>query len=368
MRLQSRVPPGFACFFVVLAACGGGDGPADSHGLPGYLASDACGGHTDAEACAGAGCEWLEIEACPAGADCARGGVCASPDPCRAHGDEASCVADADHGCAWAGVESLCPAGAACADGFCYAAGDGDCACVCPLYCPAGEDCPPCECDCAPSGGGGSGGGTCSCECPACSPGEECPPCSCDCSDDGGCVDDGTCTCVCPSCEEGTECPPCECGCEPSGGSSGGADPGDADEPDSPPPTTPTCECAECPPGESCPPCDCGTADPCSEHVDETTCSADTANECSWIALGIPCSSDEEECRSGVCQGPSSGGGDDCTCVCPDCAPGEACPPCSCDCSGGGGGGGCVPGGEGDGGDAPPPEGGGSEGEPGTAG
>jgi hypothetical protein len=71
--------------------------------------------------------------------------------------------------------------------------------------------------------------------------------------------------------------------------------------------------------------------DPCSEHTDEVTCLADTANLCTWYNLGIPCV-EGEPCVSGVCQRPPSGGGDDggCGCVCPECVPGETCPPCDC--------------------------------------
>jgi len=279
----------FAGVLIAIAACGG---EGSSARVPGYLATDPCSANADESSCvAEAGCEWS--------------GACYTPDPCRDNRDLASC---ADAGCAWADVE-LCPApGDNCAGGFCYTPGDDSCACVCPESCPPGEDCPACECDCS-----GGSGGTCTCECPPCPPGETCEPCGCDCAGTG-CTDPGTCTCVCPECPRGEPCPPCDCTCDDGGGTT---------------PPTETCECPPCLPGETCEPCTCTGDDPCLEHADETACLADTANECTWIAFGIPCT-EGEPCVSGVCQGPSSGGDAGCACVCPDCPPGETCPPCEC--------------------------------------
>jgi hypothetical protein len=46
----------------------------------------------------------------------------------------------------------------------------------------------------------------------------------------------------------------------------------------------------------------------CAQHVDDRTCSADSADECSWIAYGRPCPA-TGPCVSGLCQGPLQGGG-----------------------------------------------------------
>jgi hypothetical protein len=310
----------FAVFSCLAASCGTSGGTAR---LPAYLVSEECNGLEEA-ACTAAGCEWLALGAvCPEGVDCPAG-VCVAPDPCRVHGDPESCLADAENGCAWAGIEALSVTGAPDGEGVCYQAGD-DCVCACPVYCPEGEECPPCDCDCGSSSGGG---GTCTCACPDCPEGEVCPPCECDCTEEG-CVEEGTCTCACPACPEGEECPPCECDCDPTTG--GGEEP--VGEPSS-------CVCPDCPEGEECPPCECPEADPCLAHADEAACLADTDNQCTWLALGMPCV-EGETCAAGVCQAADSGG-DGCVCVCPDCQPDQTCPPCACDC--GGGGDDCVPG------------------------
>lgn len=339
----------FALLALALAACGD-DGEGGSR-LPAYLASDPCSVHGDAESCAADttnGCSWAAADMdCPAGVTCPTG-ICSQPDPCREHSDDESCAADTANGCAWAEMEAYCPMLGCGEGGFCYGSSGGDdCVCACPAYCPEGEDCPPCACDCDTDGSGGDGGGTCTCACPECAPGEACPPCACDCTDDGsgsGCVGDGTCTCVCPECPPGTDCPPCACDCEGSdGGGSTGGDGG-----------TCTCACPDCPPGTECPPCECGcteegeatpgqvppsTVDPCAGYVDEAACLADTANSCTWVALGVPCSDGAPDCRSGVCYqdlggggGTEPGGGGGCACVCPDCPPDATCPPCECDC------------------------------------
>ena len=107
------------------------------------LANDPCSGQNQAS-CTGS-CEWIAVGMpCEAGEPCISG-VCATPDPCRAHGDEASC---AGAGCAWAGIAGLCPSGTDCDNGgFCYTPTDDNCACACPAFCPPGEICPPCACD-----------------------------------------------------------------------------------------------------------------------------------------------------------------------------------------------------------------------------
>ncbi len=322
-----------ACSLGLFAGCSDAGGGAPE--VVAYLASDACHTHTDATACGldtANGCAWVALEACPEGSTCPEG-ACVAPDPCAAHGDPTACEADTANGCAWAAIDLLCPAGESCDGGFCHAASDA-CVCACPLYCPAGTDCPECACDCTGGTGGGTidgGGGTCTCACPDCAPGETCPPCDCTCSD-LGCVDEGTCTCACPVCAPDETCPPCECGCDGTVAAtqtSGGAT---------------TCECPACT-GGVCPACDCGggtVTDPCLVYTEELACTADTANGCSWIALGVPCQVGET-CASGVCQNLAFGGGgtDGCACVCPACEPGADCPPCECDC--GSGGGTCTP-------------------------
>lgn len=281
-------------FMVMVAGCSASDG---TRSLPSQLANDPCGAH-DQQSCTG-GCEWIAIgnEIGCTDVDTCLVGVCVTPDPCRTNGDEMSCYAA---GCAWAGgIAGLCPAGADCSNGgFCYTPSDDSCVCACPAICPAGEECPPCQCDCT------GGGTTCTCETPVCGPGEMCPPSTCDCGG-SSCSDAETCTCMCPLCPVGQMCPPCDCAC--NGGSA---------------PTTPS--------------------DACSMHDDATSCDADTANECTWTSLGIPCM-EGQMCNTGVCQhiDPGGGGGTGCGCACPACPAGEMCPPCDCGpMSGGGSGGG----------------------------
>jgi hypothetical protein len=331
-------PTAILSLFACLGGCSD-DQRTSPQRIASYESTDPCSSHADESSCStdtGNGCSWINLGlACPADTECPSG-VCQQLDACRTHDDAASCTADP--GCDWAAVE-LCPAdGETCPEGFCYTKADG-CACVCPLYCPAGADCPPCECDCPPDGGGG--GDDCTCACPSCLEGESCPPCDCSCDGggSGGSCGEDTCTCTCPSCAAGEECPPCTCDCGPS-----------EDPPE-------TCVCPSCPAGESCPPCSCDGAeadDPCQGHTEEAACLADTVNECQWYAIGAPCI-EGEPCRSGVCQGPTDpgggGGGGGCTCVCPDCAPGETCPPCDCGTGDGGGGDPGLP----DAPDAPPP-------------
>jgi hypothetical protein len=269
--------------------------------VPAYLSTDDCSLHTEAVSCTADtanGCQWFGLgQPCPEGVDCPAG-VCQAPDPCAAHGDLDSCSADTANSCTWAGIESLCPSGSACASGFCYRQGGDGCACACPLYCPPGADCPPCACDC-PGGGGSAGGGTCTCACPECAPGQICPPCDCSCAPGDGCTGGDTCLCECPACPAGESCPPCKCACD----------------------GTPS------------------TSDPCLEHTDSMSCSADGADGCTWIAMGIPCM-DGQPCPGGVCQnlglvgGGGTGGGTGCVCDCPACPDGMDCPPCGCDCTG----------------------------------
>lgn len=324
---------GVTAFTLGAAACQTVEDPKKSRNLAAYLTSDTCAAFSEAGACEAApegACSWVAIEAdCPSGADCPTG-ACVVVDPCNAHASAATCLADQPNGCQWAAMDRLCPAGANCPEegngGFCYGVTD-DCVCACPLYCPEGETCPPCDCDCT-----GGGGGTCTCACPDCAPGERCPPCDCSCTDDG-CVQDGTCVCACPDCPPDAEdCGPCECTCSGSSGGSAGTG-------------TAVCACPDCEPDMECPPCECEVGDwpedPCLAYVTEANCLADLENACSWIETFIYCEPDAPDCRSGLCQGFFIG--DDCGCVCPSCLPDEACPPCVCDC--GGGDPDCVPGG-----------------------
>ncbi|MHB8419379.1 MAG: hypothetical protein ACYDCL_14980 [Myxococcales bacterium] len=330
-----------------LLAAGCGQNQMNGNGkLVSYLATSPCAAHGDAASCGadGAnGCHWLALGvACPAGTACPAG-ACVPDDPCGSWTDSASC--QAGPGCTWSAVSRLCPLGLAegCdAGGFCHAQGSSGCACVSPLFCPAGAGCPPMECDC--SGGGGSG--TCTCGCPSCMPGESCAPCNCDCGSapDAGCVSGGTCACACPVCPAGEACPTCSCGCATAGSACSGGPSGGG------PTTASSCTCPACTAGASCPPCDCGgadagAADPCSPFTDQTACAADGGAGCIWIQMGMACQMGQP-CRDGVCQSRSGasgggGGGGGCVCGCPACEPGTSCAPCSCSCEGTGNG--CTP-------------------------
>jgi len=277
-----------------------------------YVSSDTCRElGTAAECATDSSCAWAEI-ACAEGEVCPDG-ACLRIDPCSAFSSQDACEGDGIGECNWLESDALCPPGADCASGgFCVGGGGDDCVCACPLACPEGEDCPPCECDC--DGGGSGGGGTCTCACPACEPGTECPPCACDCDDDG-CGGGSTCTCACPDCPPGEDCGECDCSCD-------GSEPGG---PGDPMPTT-TCSCDPCPEGEDCPECECPTPiDPCSEHSDQDTCLEEDG--CDWIGFGAPC---EEGEPCGACYQDGGSGGGSCSCECPACAPGEDCPPCTC--------------------------------------
>lgn len=175
-----------AVSFVALTAVGCSGETATP--VPAYLATDSCHMHADEASCVAAGppCAWVAIGApCPSGTTCPVG-ACIEVDPCAAHGDATTCDADTAHDCGWAGaVTGLCPAGATCpaSGGFCTRRphDPSGCACACPLYCPAGGDCPPCVCDCNPGGCPAPTPSGCACACPACQPGQTCPPCVCDC-------------------------------------------------------------------------------------------------------------------------------------------------------------------------------------------
>jgi len=130
---------------------------------------------------------------------------------------------------------------------------------------------------------------------------------------------------------------------------------------------------SECPTGAACPDGVCVTPDPCGQLADRAACEADV--RCAWSGLRLESASIDlcligQSCDTGgycrardasgggctcvqpiVCPAnadcpavecdcsnppPGGGGGGTCTCTCPACAPGEACPPCSCDCGGGG--------------------------------
>ena len=240
LSLAAAVP----LLFTACLASDSSDDKDESHHVLAYDTLDACAGLDTEEAClADATCTWYALGIpCQEGETCVSG-VCQDIDPCRAHTDPDACAADADNRCAWAATE-LCPADDCGDGGFCYQVPEDDCTCVCPLECPEGGECPPCECDCSGSGGGG-GGEECVCTGTACPDGAtDCvpDPIECTCGTDEGVV--------CPdaadaeSCEavEGCgwvpdPCPLCpspECTCEETsscqyvgtssggGGSSGG--------------------------------------------------------------------------------------------------------------------------------------------------
>ena len=99
--------------------------------------------------------------ACPAGSACAPcecGGQ--PPDPCAAHTDGASCVADTIDGCGWTAVNLACLV-APCPTGVCSRTTSS----------------PPADA----GQGTGSGGSGCGCACSACPPGGSCAPCVCNC-------------------------------------------------------------------------------------------------------------------------------------------------------------------------------------------
>ncbi|HEY3446844.1 MAG TPA: hypothetical protein VGK67_10795 [Myxococcales bacterium] len=391
----------------MMAAAGCSSSQKDNKGkILAYIVSQdsaACAKHLDGTTCGGAsGCEWAAADiACMAGMTCPSG-ICIAKDACIDHQDASSCAADAK--CAWSATKDLVAVGSdPGANGFCHAisVSGGSCACVSPVSCPNGAQCPPMECDCA---GGGESGGSCTCACSPCEAGKECPPCACDCqaSDPSqGCVSGGTCACACPACPDNAACAPCACDCLPSGdvvgsgtksgggstGSSGtsnctcpacvagsacapctcdgGAAPVDpcnahGDATACAADTTNACAwygmgacaCPACEPGKECPACDCGSSgmcvhvvqDPCAAHADATSCAADAT--CIWYGMGVPCAAGQE-CRSGVCQTlppPTDPGA--CVCACPAvaCDKDSNCLPCACTCGGGGSSGGtCTP-------------------------
>ncbi len=277
----------------------------------GYHVGDSCTSLSTQATCTAnttLGCAWL-VPPCPTGGACPAG-VCYALDPCLTIATSKACTATAQ--CAWSRAAALCPLGASCDDGgYCHARDSGTtCSCVTPLACPAGQPCPPPECDCS---GGGSGGGTCSCATPACAPGQLCPPSVCSCQGGGGtgCVDTGTCVCNCPDCPPGAACPACACGC-----GSGGAVPAPS------PINTTTVSNPE-------------PADPCTAHTDQTSCSADTTDQCVWMSEEPPCAPNASSCpATTVCvHAVATQPGGPCACNCAVCSGGVACP-CNCDCTG----------------------------------
>lgn len=211
----------FVLLTLIVAACSTDD-PGRQQPELAYRPADDCLPH-GLDECQTAGCEWAPVAAdCgPDQAGCGPG-ICTTPDPCSDHTDVSACEQDVDNRCAWMATDSLCPVGADCNDGFCYQTrDDGECTCVCPLACPAGEDCPPCACDCPTNGGE-----ECPWICPDCDPssGAPCPPCYQDCGE--------VCPWICPDCSPDSEfCAPCyqdcslppECPAGPDGGCTGAA-------------------------------------------------------------------------------------------------------------------------------------------------
>jgi hypothetical protein len=75
-------------------------------------------------------------------------------DPCAAHGDTTTCVADNANSCSWIElgivcITTPCPSGA-CVQVKAVPGGGGGCGCACPA-CTPGAGCPPCACDCCGS-------------------------------------------------------------------------------------------------------------------------------------------------------------------------------------------------------------------------
>lgn len=233
-----------APLLVLFSACapvGDDGGQAGEHeGVLAYDTLDACAALDNEEEClADKTCTWIGLGIpCNAGETCISG-VCQDIDPCHAYKDAETCAADTDNRCAWAATE-LCPANDCGDGGFCYQVPEDDCTCVCPLECPEGGECPPCECDCS---GGGGGGGDEDCVCT----GTVCPDGATDCQ-----PDPIECTCgtdesvVCPEASDAASCeavegcgwvlspcplcpasPECDCeetySCEYVGASSGGS-------------------------------------------------------------------------------------------------------------------------------------------------
>jgi len=313
---------------LLAVAVGGCYSQTSSQPVPAAIVNDACGANGSQATCAvGAGCEWRAVKSeCPAGTACPDG-VCVTPDACAGLADRERC--EADTRCAWSGLRlasasiDLCPVGQSCeAGGYCHArdASGGGCTCVQPIACPANAACPAVQCDCSnppPGTGAGGGGGTCTCTCPTCAPGQACPPCTCDCASGGGgscgggATGGGTCTCACPTCGPDATCPPCDCAC---GSGNVGV-------------TTTTMVGPPSPAG--------ATVDPCTPHGDASACTADGANACGWIELGIVCVT--TPCPSGACvqvKPVPDGGAAGCGCACPACIGGQSCPPCACNCCG----------------------------------
>ena len=181
-------------------ACASNDAAEeDRNRVLAYDARDACTAHDDADACLADAdrCIWYDLGApCQEGEPCVSG-VCQDIDPCRAYTDPESCTAATDERCAWADTE-LCPADDCGDGGFCYQVPEDDCTCVCPLACPEGEECPPCECDCS---GGGGGEEDCVCSGTVCPEGDdECVPepmeCTCE-------TEEGV---VCPDAPDAESC------------------------------------------------------------------------------------------------------------------------------------------------------------------
>ncbi len=234
--------------FAACASDGGAERDDDHQRVLAYDTLDDCASHEDEGSCLAEGdiCVWYALGIpCQEGENCVSG-VCQDIDPCRAHADPDACTADGDNRCAWAATE-LCPADDCGDGGFCYQVPEDDCTCVCPLECPEGGECPPCECDCSGSGGGGEE--DCVCSGTVCPDGAtDCQPdpieCSCetdegvvcpDAADQESCAEVEGCAWVvspCPLCPA-PECGACEesYSCQYVGTSSGGSGGGTTTEP-----------------------------------------------------------------------------------------------------------------------------------------
>ena len=161
------------------------------------------------------------------------------------------------------------------------------------------------------------------------------------CSQDSDCPAGMQCIqtpCAQPACEPGKECPPVDC-----------ASNGYCEEPWSPELWGPECKTdADCPfaftcttqeqpcatTAVACPPCEPGKPCPECKQPDPVPCTPGTQQVCVFKPKDCTADTDCEagfECHENkVCSG---SGGTACACAgcaCPDCPPGETCPPCDC--------------------------------------
>ena len=199
-------------------------------------------------------------------------------DSCAAYKDEAACLENADR-CLWIGLGMPCTEGEPCISGVC-------------------QDIDPCRVHTDADSCAADSDNRC-----AWADVELCP--GNDCGDGGFCyqmTDDQPCTCVCPltPCMEGEDCPPCECDCPDDGGGS-------------------TCTCT----GTVCP-----EGDPDCVPTEDCTCDGGGSGCGTCTCSGTVCPDDDPNCVPEPVECDCENA--DTTCACPECPPGETCPPCDC--------------------------------------